>query len=80
MLDRSNGVACRSVGSMEFTPRGKFVVPLLRLDVCDKRFQVIVTHTFGIDEAPEAYRIFDTGKTGKCAILYQGERQVHQVT
>ena len=40
--------------------------------------QVTVTNTFGIDEAEKAYQLFDTGKTGKCAILYQGEKQVFQ--
>lgn len=37
-----------------------------------------MTHTFSIDDAEEAYRVFDTGKTGKCAILYQGEQQVYR--
>ena len=37
-----------------------------------------MTHTFSIDDAAEAYRVFDSGKTGKCAILYGGEKQAYR--
>lgn len=40
--------------------------------------QVTVTNTFGIEEVEEAYRTFDSGKTGKCAILYGEEKQVYK--
>ena len=41
-------------------------------------FQVMVTNTFKIDEAEEAYKIFDSGKTGKCAIVYSDEKQIYR--
>jgi propanol-preferring alcohol dehydrogenase len=34
------------------------------------RFEHTVTHRFTIDQAPEAFRLFDTGKTGKIVIVW----------
>ncbi|KAI5119314.1 hypothetical protein M0805_004558 [Coniferiporia weirii] len=42
--------------------------------------EVTVTNTFSIDNAAEAYSVFDSGKTGKCAILYQGEEQIYRAS
>jgi threonine dehydrogenase-like Zn-dependent dehydrogenase len=59
------------IGS-ELTLMGSFVIPLWMswemvdfLDTQQVSFEGIVTHRFPIEEAPEAYRIFDEGKTGK---------------
>ena len=41
--------------------------------------QITVTDTFSINEAEKAYKLFDGGKTGKCAILYQEEKQVYSI-
>lgn len=37
-----------------------------------------MTNTFDIDHAAQAYETFDGGKTGKCAILFKGEKQIYQ--
>ncbi|KAH8115852.1 oxidoreductase [Phellopilus nigrolimitatus] len=50
-----------------------------RLVWWDLHPEITVTHTFSIDEAERAYEIFDSGKTGKCAILYQAEKQKYRV-
>ncbi|KDQ06370.1 hypothetical protein BOTBODRAFT_70994 [Botryobasidium botryosum FD-172 SS1] len=34
-----------------------------------------VSHTFVLEEAAKAYEVFDSGKTGKCTIVYQGEQK-----
>ena len=59
------------IGS-QLTLMGSFVIPLWMsyemvdfMDAQKVSFDDIVTHRFSIDEAPEAYRIFDEGKTGK---------------
>ena len=56
----------------QLTLMGSFVIPLWMtwemVDFLSSRqvsFEGIVTHRFPIEEAPEAYRIFDEGKTGK---------------
>ncbi|PAV24091.1 oxidoreductase [Pyrrhoderma noxium] len=40
--------------------------------------EIMVTNTFDIDHAAQAYETFDGGKTGKCAILFKGEKQIYQ--
>jgi propanol-preferring alcohol dehydrogenase len=59
------------IGS-QLTLMGSFVIPLWMtwemvdfLDAQKVSFEGTVTHRFSIEEAPEAYRIFDEGKTGK---------------
>lgn len=59
------------IGS-QLTLMGSFVIPLWMtwemvdfLNAQNISFEGIVTHRFSIDDAPEAYRIFDEGKTGK---------------
>jgi propanol-preferring alcohol dehydrogenase len=59
------------IGS-QLTLMGSFVIPLWMtyemvgfLDAQKVSFEGVVTHRFSIDDAPEAYRIFDEGKTGK---------------
>ena len=59
------------IGS-QLTLMGSFVLPLWMtwemvsfLHAQNITFEPIVTHRFSIDEAPEAYSIFDEGKTGK---------------
>ena len=51
---------------------GSFVLPLYMtwemvnfLDARRLSFEGAVTHRFSIEQAPEAYKIFDEGKTGK---------------
>ena len=39
--------------------------------------QVTITNTFPVDEADDAYKLFDTGKTGKCAIVFGDEKQIY---
>lgn len=48
------------------------------LVVWDLHPEITVTNTFKIDEAVEAYKLFDTGKTGKCTILFQDEKQIYR--
>jgi len=59
------------IGS-QLTLMGSFVLPLWMtwemldfLNTQNVSFERTVTHRFSIEEAPEAYRIFDEGKTGK---------------
>ncbi len=59
------------IGS-QLTLMGSFVIPLWMtwemvnfLNTQKISFEGIVTHRFSIEDAPEAYRIFDEGKTGK---------------
>jgi L-iditol 2-dehydrogenase len=59
------------IGS-QLTLMGSFVIPLWMswemvnfLDRQNVSFEGTVTHRFPIEEAPEAYRLFDEGKTGK---------------
>jgi threonine dehydrogenase-like Zn-dependent dehydrogenase len=59
------------IGS-QLTLMGSFVLPLWMtwemldfLNTQSVSFERTVTHRFSIEEAPEAYRIFDEGKTGK---------------
>lgn len=59
------------IGS-QLTLMGSFVIPLWMswemvnfLDRQNASFEGAVTHRFSIEEAPEAYRLFDEGKTGK---------------
>jgi len=59
------------IGS-QLTLMGSFVLPLWMtwemvnfLNDQKVSFEKTVTHRFSIEEAPEAYRIFDEGKTGK---------------
>ena len=59
------------IGS-QLTLMGSFVLPIWMswemvnfLDAQKISFEGAVTHRFPIEEAPEAYRIFDEGKTGK---------------
>jgi threonine dehydrogenase-like Zn-dependent dehydrogenase len=61
------------IGS-QLTLMGSFVIPLWMswemvnfLDRQNVSFEGAVTHRFPIEEAPEAYRLFDEGKTGKVA-------------
>ena len=56
----------------QLTLMGSFVIPLWMtyemvafIDAQKVSFEGIVTHRFSIDEAPEAYKLFDEGKTGK---------------
>lgn len=49
-----------------------------RLVWWDLHPEIIVTDTFDIDYAAEAYKTFDRGKTGKCALLFKNEKQIHQ--
>ena len=56
----------------QLTLMGSFVLPLWMawelVDFLEARklsFEKAVTHRFPIEEAPEAYRVFDGGKTGK---------------
>jgi threonine dehydrogenase-like Zn-dependent dehydrogenase len=63
------------IGS-QLTLMGSFVIPLWMswemvdfLDAQRISFEETVTHRFSIEEAPEAYRIFDEGKTGK--VIFQ---------
>jgi len=59
------------IGS-QLTLMGSFVIPLWMtwemvnfVNAQNISFEGIVTHRFPIEDAPEAYRIFDEGKTGK---------------
>lgn len=59
------------IGS-QLTLMGSFVLPLWMtwemVDFVDKQnisFEPIVTHKFAIEDAPEAYKLFDEGQTGK---------------
>jgi len=59
------------IGS-QLTLMGSFVIPLWMtwemvgfLDRQNVSFEGTVTHRFPIEEAPEAYKLFDEGKTGK---------------
>lgn len=60
----------------QLTLMGSFVLPLWMtwemvnfLDSQRISFEEIVTHKFSIEEAPEAYKLFDQGKTGK--VIFQ---------
>ena len=59
------------IGS-QLTLMGSFVLPLWMtwemVDFVDSQevsFEGVVTHRFSIEDAPEAYRLFDEGETGK---------------
>jgi len=65
------------IGS-QLTLMGSFVLPLYLtmemvnfVDAQKISFEETVTHRFSIEEAPEAYRIFDGGETGK--VVFQWE-------
>lgn len=65
------------IGS-QLTLMGSFVLPLYLtwemvnfVDAQKVSFEGTVTHRFSIEEAPEAYRIFDGGETGK--VVFQWE-------
>lgn len=47
-----------------------------RLPVWQLHPEVVVSHTFGLDEAAEAYRLADGGRSGKVAIVFGGERRL----
>ncbi|KLO15826.1 oxidoreductase [Schizopora paradoxa] len=49
-----------------------------RLVAWDLHPEITVTNTFRIDEAEIAYSTFNSGKTGKCTILYGDEKQVYK--
>lgn len=62
----------------QLTLMGSFVMPLWMtwemvdfVDAQNISFEGTVTHRFSIEEAPEAYRLFDEGKTGK--VVFQWE-------
>ncbi|KAL5498846.1 hypothetical protein ACEPAH_2201 [Sanghuangporus vaninii] len=48
-----------------------------RLVVWSLHPEIMVTNTFEIDEAATAYEMFDSGRTGKCAIVYHDEKQLY---
>jgi threonine dehydrogenase-like Zn-dependent dehydrogenase len=35
------------------------------------RLEQVITHRFGLDDAPEAFRLFDSGRTGK--VIFEWE-------
>ncbi|MBM4043967.1 MAG: zinc-binding dehydrogenase [Planctomycetes bacterium] len=63
----------------QLTLMGSFVLPLgMAWELVEflvnhqLSFEPAVTHRFRIEQAPEAYRLFETGKTGKVMFVWEG--------
>lgn len=61
----------------QLTIYGSWTFSTVGLDECarfvaDRRVPLgaLISHTFGIEDAAEAFRLFDTGKTGKCVFTF----------
>jgi propanol-preferring alcohol dehydrogenase len=72
------GVREKTINPSQFIGRqltlmGSFVIPIhmywdMAALIIEKQIPLerMVTHRFSIEQAPEAFALFDTGKTGKC--------------
>lgn len=61
----------------QLTIHGSWTFSTVGLEECarfiaDRRLPLdgIITHTYSIDQAAEAFALFDTGKTGKCVFVF----------
>jgi L-iditol 2-dehydrogenase len=78
---RSHGptVNLASIIGKQLTLMGSFVMPMHQYwDLCrfmiahdlPAKFQQMITHRFAIEDAPEAFRVADTGKAGKVMFVW----------
>jgi threonine dehydrogenase-like Zn-dependent dehydrogenase len=62
----------------QLTIHGSWTFSTVGLEECarfavDRRIPIgaLITHTFALDEAEQAFRLFDAGQTGKCVFVWQ---------